>query len=51
MRKVLETLKVLFWGNAAVFVIGLYVLITATIGITVAFCEALTEIWTNDSHN
>jgi len=45
MRKVLKTVKLLFWGNLAVIVIGLYIGLTVVIGTTIAFIESLKEIW------
>lgn len=48
MRKVLNTLKLLFWGNLAVLVVVLYIGVIAVIGVTNAFYEALMGIWTSD---
>jgi hypothetical protein len=47
MIKILKTVKLLFWGNLAIVVVALYLGVTAIIGITVAFCNALGEIWYN----
>ena len=47
MTKLLKTVHVLFWGNLAIVVLGLYLLFAVVVGITIAFLEAIEEIWTN----
>lgn len=48
MTRLLKTVKLLFWGNLAVILIGVYMLFVVLIGITEAFLESLQEIWSND---
>lgn len=43
--KILKTAKLLFWGNLAFIVISLYMVLTVVVAVTIAFCEALMEIW------
>jgi hypothetical protein len=47
MRKFLKTVNLLFWGNLAIVVLGLYLLVVVLVSITEAFLLAIEEIWIN----